>query len=139
MYKRQDLSNIPSLSNWPEVAAIAQVNSSRTIDNKTSTVARYFLLTESLAPEKVAKYVRKHWHIENKLHWVLDVNLREDRYKKLAKNARNNLATIKRIALNIIKTVKKPKKSLIATHRRIARDAEFMHLVIRNCVRVLTF
>lgn len=132
-----DLDDIPEISNWPHVVAIAQVNASRSVKGKTSNASRYFLLTESMAPDKLASYVRRHWHIENKLHWVLDVNMKEDSYKKLAKNARNNLATIKRIVLNIIKEIKEPKKSLIATHRKIARDPEFMKKAIQYCCKVL--
>ncbi len=47
--------------------------------------------------------VRKHWGIENKVHWVLDVAFNEDHSRKRAGNATQNFSTLNRIALNLLK------------------------------------
>ena len=47
--------------------------------------------------------VRKHWDIEINLHWSLDVSFREDYSRVRAGHASENLATIRRIALNLLK------------------------------------
>lgn len=45
--------------------------------------------------------VRSHWAIENSLHWVKDVTLKEDASKIRTGNAPQNISTIKNMAINI--------------------------------------
>ena len=47
--------------------------------------------------------VRAHWTIENSLHWVLDVVMREDYARAHKDHAPANLALLRRLALNTIK------------------------------------
>ena len=54
-----------------------------------------------------ARAVRGHWAIENKLHWVLDVIFGEDQSRTRAGYAAQNLATLRRLALNLLKREKK--------------------------------
>jgi predicted transposase YbfD/YdcC len=53
--------------------------------------------------EAVANSIRRHWQIENQLHWVLDVAFREDEARHRAKNAAENMTWLRHVALNIIK------------------------------------
>ena len=69
--------------------------------------------------KKIASYVRGHWSIENKCHWVLDVAFSEDLCRTRTKNSAANLSIIRHIALNLLtrdKTEKVGKK----TKRKIA-------------------
>ena len=50
-----------------------------------------------------AKAVRSHWHIENKVHWVLDVTFNEDGNRVKDRQAAHNLAIMRRLALNAVK------------------------------------
>lgn len=47
--------------------------------------------------------VRKHWQVENSLHWTLDVTFREDESRIRKDAAPENYAIVRHIALNIIK------------------------------------
>ena len=47
--------------------------------------------------------VREHWGIENSLHWILDVTLREDDCRIRKDNGPRNFAVLRRIALARIK------------------------------------
>ena len=51
----------------------------------------------------MAEYIRGHWGVENKLHWVLDVHLNDDHDKKLDRNAADNFSRIKRLLLNLVR------------------------------------
>ena len=51
----------------------------------------------------MARYKRNHWSVENRLHHVLDDTFREDRSP--AKGSRNNLALIRKFALNLLRLV----------------------------------
>ena len=39
---------------------------------------RYYISSADLTAEKFATAIRNHWHVENKLHWRLDVVMNED-------------------------------------------------------------
>jgi predicted transposase YbfD/YdcC len=47
--------------------------------------------------------VRAHWQIENRLHWVLDVVLDEDLARARQDHAPENLARLRRFALNLLR------------------------------------
>jgi predicted transposase YbfD/YdcC len=79
------------------VVAIREVNGQRTVER------RYYLTSLSLDVATFARAVRGHWGIENKLHWVLDVCFREDQSRARAGHAAENLATLRRLALNLLK------------------------------------
>lgn len=49
-------------------------------------------------------YIRNHWGIENKLHWVFDVHIKEDDDQKSERKSARSFALLKRIALNIVRT-----------------------------------
>ena len=52
---------------------------------------------------EMARCKRDHWSVENRLHHVLDDTFREDRSP--ARGSRNNLALIRKFALNILRLV----------------------------------
>ena len=127
-----DLSALPETRLWPHMRSIVEITSKRYIKGKESTERRYYASTKALTAEECLHLIRSHWSIENNLHWILDVNLKEDDNKHLIKNARYNIATIKRIVMNLLKPLKPDKLSLRAFHRRIARDPQTMHTVIKQ-------
>ena len=61
------------------------------------------MLSTSLAAAPLAAVVRAHWHIENRLHWVLDVVLDEDQARARKDHAPENLARLRRSALNVLR------------------------------------
>jgi predicted transposase YbfD/YdcC len=54
------------------------VRSVRQLWNKTTTEIRFFISSLAADAQKHAEVIRRHWSIENSLHWVLDVTLNED-------------------------------------------------------------
>ena len=68
--------------------------------------------------ENIAAGIRKHWGIENKVHWVLDVAFNEDLSRKRNGNAAQNFSNLNRIALNLLK--KDDAKVGIKTRRKMA-------------------
>ena len=45
---------------------------------KVTAKIRYYLSSSQQPPERLAVAIRRHWMIENGLHWVLDVGFNED-------------------------------------------------------------
>ncbi|TFF17183.1 ISAs1 family transposase, partial [Jiella endophytica] len=65
------------------------------------TEQRFYLLSRRLTPERLIKVTRRHWAIENSLHWVLDTAFAEDHARSRKDNAPQNLAVLRRLALNV--------------------------------------
>jgi predicted transposase YbfD/YdcC len=62
--------------------------------------------------ERFAQSVRQHWAIENRQHWVLDVLFEEDGNRTRKDHAPENLALIRRAALNLLNNHGPSKDSL---------------------------
>lgn len=93
-------------ADFPGVAALARVVSRRRCQGaKTEpTLTRYYLMSRYLPATKLLKVVRSHWAIENQLHWMLDVALAEDADRTRKDHAPENLAILRKLALNILRT-----------------------------------
>jgi predicted transposase YbfD/YdcC len=97
---------------WEGLQSVGMVESVREIKGKTTIERRYFLSSLPLGVETFARAVRSHWGVENKLHWVLDVCFREDQSRAREGHAAENLATLRRLALNLLKREKTKKRGI---------------------------
>jgi predicted transposase YbfD/YdcC len=98
------VSQMTSTYGFPGLAAIGRIEAERTTANgKTSVDTRYIALSRRLAPRKMLEVVRTHWTVENQLHWTLDVIFDEDDARARKNYAPENLAVIRRLALNILR------------------------------------
>lgn len=88
---------------WEGLRSVGMVESVRELDGKTTTERRYYLSSLSLDVATFARAVRGHWGVENKLHWVMDVCFREDQSRARTGYAAENLAALRRLALNLLK------------------------------------
>jgi predicted transposase YbfD/YdcC len=89
---------------FPGLAAIGRIEAERTTaGGKTTLETRYVALSRRLSPRKMLEVVRTHWDVENQLHWTLDVVFDEDDARSRKDYAPENLAVIRRLALNIIR------------------------------------
>ena len=89
---------------FPGLAAVARVEARRKPAGQPETLAvRWFLLSTVPTPERMIEIARTHWTIENQLHWVLDVGFREDAARNRKDHAPQNLAIIRKLALNLIR------------------------------------
>ena len=111
---------------WKNLRSIGMVESIRRIKGKNSIERRYYLSSLPPSVTAFAKAVRGHWGVENPLHWSLDVTFREDQSRARSKNAAQNLAMLRRIALNLIK--KNPLEKVSQRQKRIfaALDTDFL-------------
>jgi predicted transposase YbfD/YdcC len=120
--KYSSISNLKYISKaneWKDMRSIIKVESERII-KKTGEIqkeARYFIT--SLADiKKTAEGIRSHWGIENNLHWVLDVEMNEDKSSKRNGYAAQNFSMVNKLALNLLK--KDRQKVSIRRKRKMA-------------------
>jgi predicted transposase YbfD/YdcC len=89
---------------FPGIAAVARVETNRKVNGEPEpAIVRWFLLSTVLSAERMLQVARTHWTIENQLHWVLDVDLGEDAGRSRKDNAPQNLALLRKIALNLLR------------------------------------
>lgn len=93
----------PGEAAMPGLACIARVEATVERDGRTTTSQRYYLSSAALTPERFATAVRAHWGIENGVHWVLDTVFDEDRARNRKDHSAENLAAIRKLALNVLK------------------------------------
>jgi predicted transposase YbfD/YdcC len=65
---------------------------------------RHYLLSKYMPPKRFLHVTRSHWGIENRLHWALNMHFAEDGNRARKDNAPENLAILRKIALNIHRT-----------------------------------
>lgn len=125
------VDTLPTASRWPHLAAIALVEVDRSINGKTSTEQRYYISScRKLPAARALDASRRHWGIENSLHWVLDVAFREDDCRIRVGNAAENFAVLRHLALNMLRSVKGSKVG-VKTRRMLAGwDENFLLRVL---------
>ena len=125
-YYAAELSNI---SQWPgakSIIAVETISSKTNVRGNVSAEWRYYLSSHDCTNPKLPHYIRNHWGIENKLHWVLDVQMNEDDDQKAERQSARSFALIKRIALNIVRSKvegmpkKKGKRMSVKSHLKKA-------------------
>jgi predicted transposase YbfD/YdcC len=104
-------TSLAAVHHFPGVAAIGRVTSRRRRHGKPADppVVRYYLLSKYMSAKRLLQITRSHWTIENQLHWVLDVHFDEDGNRARKDNAPENLAILRRLALNILRAQPDPK------------------------------
>lgn len=95
---------------WAGLSSMFMVESRRETAGKDTTEYRYYV--SSLPPDAktIANAVRQHWHIENQLHWCLDVSFNEDNSRMRKDHAPENFALVRKMAMNLLNLAPAPKK-----------------------------
>lgn len=101
-----DLKFFPDVKDWKGIQSLICVESQRTLHGKTSIEKRYYVSSLKPNAKILAHAIRRHWTVENELHWSLDVAFNEDRCRIKHKQAAANFAAIRRFALALLKNAK---------------------------------
>src|SRR5690606_18338124 len=103
------LNLIRGLNNWDGLQTIAMVTGTRILNGKETKHTRLYISSLPSDAKRILEIVRKHWAIENELHWVLDVALNEDFNRVRKDHAPENFAVLRYIAINLLKQEKSAK------------------------------
>ena len=115
---------------WEGLRSVGLVESVREINGQRTVERRYYFSSLPAEINRFAKAVRGHWSIENQLHWVLDVVFGEDQARARTEHAAENLAALRRLAVNLLRKDKKCKRSVKGKLMRAAIDPDYLrHLL----------
>lgn len=121
----------PGEPRFPGLRAIAVVEAEVERNGHTSLERRYFLSSMPLDAKLFAYAVRCHWHVENRLHWVLDVVFREDLSRLRSGAGPQNMATVRHMAMNLLRHPK-DKHSLKVRRKSAAWDTAYLEALLRQ-------
>lgn len=121
----------PGEPRFPGLKSIAMVEAEVERDGNISRERRYYLSSTPLDAKLFARAVRCHWHIENRLHWVLDVVFHEDLSRLRSGAGPQNMATIRHMALNLLRSAK-DKHSLKVRRKSAAWDTAYLEAILRQ-------
>lgn len=97
---------------WPSLNTIVEVIRTREIKGAASTETGYYITSHEPNIQKIAHNIRSHWAIENSLHWILDINFRDDDSRIRKGHAPQNIAIVKHMALNLLQKTKGKRDSI---------------------------
>ena len=125
---------------WPEVGSVVLIETERfeaepsaengPLSGETTTEKRYVI--SSLPPDAVRllEATRRHWRIENQLHWSLDVAFGEDDSQVRTGNGAENLGRVRRLALSLLKQDDRIDGGMETKRLRAGWDTEYLeHLL----------
>ena len=106
------LACIGGAAHWQGLRSLAMVRRHRRVKDKESVETVYYISSLEADAATLLSASRTHWSIENPMHWTLDVTFREDACRVRKGNAPQNLAIVRRLALNLLKQDKSTKASI---------------------------
>jgi predicted transposase YbfD/YdcC len=116
---------------WKNLRSLIRVEAQRTVNGKTSCEYRYYISSlPADDPAKLLEYIRGHWGIENRLHWSLDVNFREDDCRIRQGYAAENFSRLSRIALNLLKAETTCRVGIKSKRLRCGWDHDYLLKVL---------
>jgi len=131
LYVTDDIEWLPMRQEWASLKSIVMVKSFRTLNGKTSQEVRYYISSLPPIAQRVARAIRNHWGIENKVHWVLDVDFLEDLSQINTGHAGENFSILKRLTLNVVRLDPDKKKSLKGRREIAGWDDDYMTYLLK--------
>lgn len=127
-----DIDWLYNKDNWDGISGIGMIRSKRqqvgseVVENSV----KYFIFSKDMTAIELLTTVRAHWSIENSLHWVLDLDFREDESRMRLGNCATNMNVFRHLALNLIKTEKSTKLSVNMKRKRCMLSLDYLLKVI---------
>jgi predicted transposase YbfD/YdcC len=118
VFATADIAWLKERHDWKGLRSIVMVIARRQTAKGEELERRFYISSLPADATRLAAAIRAHWGVENSLHWVLDVQFRDDDCRIRKKNAPANFSAVKRATLNALR--KAPGKHSLKSKRLIA-------------------
>ena len=119
-----------SKSDWTGLTRFVMVECSRTVGDEIRIQRRYYISSLEADAEFFHQAIRGHWHVENKLHWMLDVAFHEDHCLVHQGNAPQNLSLLRKMALAMLRLDSSQNASIARKRKMAGWDNDFALSII---------
>jgi predicted transposase YbfD/YdcC len=115
---------------WSNLRSVVCIESTRRIGEAVSTEARHYLSSLPADAARLARTIRSHWGVENRLHWVLDVTFHEDASRVRVGHGPQNFAILRHYALNLLRQEHSSRGSVATKRFRAALNDTYLHSIL---------
>ena len=120
----------PDEPRFKGLSTIAMVETRIATGAEVRIERRCYIASRRLTAKAFADAARAHWRIENGLHWVLDVQFKEDQARLRRGHGATNMAIVRHLAINLIRAM--PGKHSIKARRKLATwDTEYLSAALQ--------
>lgn len=126
VYVVTELDWLPQLSEWKGLTSIIEIVTERKVNGKVEITRRYYISSAQATAAEFLRWIRQHWHIENGLHWVIDVIYREDAALNRTGNSVENMALVRRLTTNVIRCLD-PDMGMASARRCATYEEDYLH------------
>ena len=123
-------AGLESCARWPGLTSAVLVESIRQLGEAESVEQRYYISslpgTTQADAQRANRVIRTHWEIEHRGHWVLEVALGEDSSRPRNGESAQNLALIRKLALNILRQEPSAQGGIAAKQKRAGWDQAYL-------------
>jgi predicted transposase YbfD/YdcC len=131
----EEIGWLHNKNDWKNLQGIGAIYCEIEENGHKSKQCHYFIYScKGLNAEKIMKYKRNHWCVENSLHWVLDMAFREDESRARKDNSAENFNVLRQIALNILKSEKSFKGSITDKQFKCLLDSRYLDKILTDWV-----
>ena len=121
-----------AFTSWKNLHTVVRLWSKRqnAAGGEPTEEIRFYISSAKADAEHFGTWIRQHWGIENQVHWMLDVIFDEDGSRIRKGHADQNMAIVRRTALNICRLHHDPKKSISRKRMTAARKNDYLDILL---------
>jgi predicted transposase YbfD/YdcC len=122
----------PQRTNWKDLKTLVVLTRGRTVGGHEAWETQLYISSAPANAKRLVSAIRRHWSIENSQHWVLDVVFGEDSRRQQSRNGAANLASVRRLAVSLLRQEKTNKRGIKNKRLACALDTDYLMKVLAN-------